>query len=317
MKTAEPPYRRLVVPACLLAAALALLAGLPFYGSDYLSVMMSNVLMYVILSVSWAIFSGPTGYVSLAPAAFFGIGVYTSAVLGNALPLPALLVIGALAAFVSALLVGFVTLRLRGVYFTIFTFGLVELLKEVVLWWEVNVTGQTGRIVVGADYSTVYYVTLGIFVLLMAVAWFIRSSRYGLALQSIGEYEEASAHTGVNVIAMKTTTFAVSAMFMGAVGVIMATRWTYIDPTIAFNPLFSFMPVLMAIFGGVGRLYGPVVGAAVFAYLEELLTTQFPYHYMLIFGIILVLAILYLPRGLVGWIEALRDRLWRRQHAHS
>jgi len=93
---------------------------------------------------------------------------------------------------------------------------------------------------------------------------------------------------------------------MGAAGAIMATRWTYIDPQIAFNPLFSFMPVLMAIFGGVGQLYGPVLGAALLAYLEELLITEFPYYYMLLFGSILIVVILFLPRGLVGLIQKWR-----------
>ena len=103
---------------------------------------------------------------------------------------------------------------------------------------------------------------LVILVLLLLTAYFIRHSRFGLALQSIGENEEAAAHTGINVTLVKVSAFAISAIFMGATGAIMATRWTYIDPYIAFNPLFSFTPVLMAIFGGMGQLYGPVLGAA-------------------------------------------------------
>jgi branched-chain amino acid transport system permease protein len=108
---------------------------------------------------------------------------------------------------------------------------------------------------------------------------------------------------GINVTALKIVVFAVSAFFMGAVGSIMATRWTYIDPYSAFSPLFSFLPVLMAIFGGTGKFYGPILGAAIFAYLEEVLLTRFPYYYMLSFGIILVVTILYLPDGLVGLIR--------------
>jgi branched-chain amino acid transport system permease protein len=113
---------------------------------------------------------------------------------------------------------------------------------------------------------------------------------------------------GVNVTLVKIITFAVSAFFIGAAGAIMATRWTYIDPYVAFNPLFSFLPVLMAIFGGLGSVYGPIIGAAIFAYLEEVLLTKFPYYYMLTFGIILMVVILYLPDGLVGLIQRLRQR---------
>jgi branched-chain amino acid transport system permease protein len=151
----------------------------------------------------------------------------------------------------------------------------------------------------------------------MLTTYFISRSRYGLAMQSIGEYEEAAAHTGVNVTTVKVITFAVSAFFMGAAGTIMATRWTYIDPRIAFNPTISFLPVMMAIFGGAGHLYGPVIGAALFTYLEEFLITRFPYYYMLIFGIILVVTILYLPDGLVGVIQKLWKRILEMKHADT
>jgi branched-chain amino acid transport system permease protein len=148
-------------------------------------------------------------------------------------------------------------------------------------------------------------------------SYLIRRSKFGLALQSIGEDEEAAAHTGVNVTGLKIVTFAVSAFFIGAAGAIMATRWTYIDPRIAFNPLISFMPVLMAIFGGMGQLYGPIIGATIFTYLEEFLITRFPYYYMLIFGIIMVVAILYLPNGLVGLIQGWWKGGLKRRHAET
>jgi branched-chain amino acid transport system permease protein len=157
---------------------------------------------------------------------------------------------------------------------------------------------------------------LGIFVLLLITASLIKNSRYGLALLSIGQEEDAAAHTGVNVTMVKVTTFAVSSFFIGAAGAVMATKWTYIDPFIAFNPFFSFMPVLMAIFGGIGQLYGPVIGAAIFTYFEEFLITKVPELYMLIFGIILVVAIIYLPNGLVGLIQKWRKGDLTEQHAN-
>jgi len=287
---------------------LILLATSPFYAPEYTVILLTSIFMYIIITVSWAIFSGPTGYISLASAAFFGVGIYTSAILGKALPLPLVIFIGSLVSFCLALLVGALTLRLRGIYFVMFTFGLVELLLHFILWWEVNITCTTGRVVPTVSNTTVYYLMLIVFVILMLTAYFIRHSKFGLALQSIGEYEEAAAHTGVNVTVLKITIFAISAFFMGAAGAIMATRWTYIDPRIAFNPIISFLPVLMAIFGGMGNLFGPVIGAAIFTYLEEFLITRFPYHYMLVFGIILLIAILYLPDGLVGLIQ----KLWKR-----
>ena len=231
--------------------------------------------MYIILTVSWVIFSGPTGYISLAPAAFFGVGIYTSAILGKALPFPIVVAIGGVASFCLAILIGALTLRLRGIYFAIFTFGLVMLIANSLLFYEIHVTGTRGRFVMVKGYDTIYYYMLGIFVLLLITAFLIKHSKCGLALRSIGQDEEAAAHTGVNV-ALKVITFAISSFFMGAAGAVMATKWTYIDPPIAFNPFYSFLPILMAIFGGMGQLVGPVIGAAIFTYLEEFLITRFP-----------------------------------------
>jgi len=282
------------------------LATLPLCVSPYLVILLTTVLMYIALTLSWAIFSGPTRYISLASAAFFGVGVYSPAVMGQVLPLPVVIVFGGMVSLILALLVGFLTLRLRGMYFIIFTFGVSELMRHFLLWWETNMKGTVGRFVVSVDYPMVYYVMLVIFAVALLTAFLIRRSRFGLALRSIGEYEEAALHIGIPVTWLKTITFAVSAFFMGAAGATMATRWTYIDPSIAFNPLFSFMPVLMAIFGGIGHLYGPILGATIFALIEEELITRFPYYYMLFFGIILIVVILFLPGGLIGLIKRRR-----------
>jgi len=265
--------------------------------------------MYIVLTVSWALFSGPTHYLSLASAAFFGIGIYVSAILGDQLPLLLLIGLGGFISFLLALLVGLSSLRLRGMYFTIFTFGLSELIRHSVQWWEVNKTGTVGRWVIGVDHTTVYYIMLAILLITLVVAYILKHSKYGLALLSIGESEEAADHIGINVNAMKIITFAISTFFMGATGAIMATRWTYIDPSIAFNPLFSFMPVLMAIFGGIGHIFGQILGASVLTLLADFLLTKFPYYYMLLYGMILVMVVLFLPEGLTGLKEEVKKWL--------
>ena len=316
MNNVASASKRFLAPGAITLVVLALLATLPRYAPAYTVILLTSILMYNILTVSWVIFSGPTRYVSLAPAAFFGVGIYTAALLGRTLPLPVVVGIGGLASFCLALLIGALTLRLRGIYFTIFTFGLVELIKNLLLWYEVNIKGTRGRFVVVVNNNTIYYVMLIIFVMTLLTAYLIRRSRFGLALQGIGESEEAAAHIGIDVTRLKVITFAISAVFTGAAGAIIATRWTYVDPYIAFNYLFSFMPVLMAIFGGLGLFFGPVLGAAVFGYLEEVLLTRFPYHYMLLFGLILVVVILFLPNGLVGLIQrggaTLRQLKWQK-----
>jgi len=103
---------------------------------------------------------------------------------------------------------------------------------------------------------------------------------------------------------------------MGAAGAVMATRWTYIDPFMAFNMNYSFTPVLMAIFGGVGQLGGIVTGAIFFAYLEQILITKYPYYYMLLFGIVMVISMLFLPNGLAGMVQKWRARTMGGENAH-
>jgi branched-chain amino acid transport system permease protein len=309
MRTRRTPWLKFGRTPALGLVLLVALATMSLYASTYTVMLATNILMYVILTVSWVLFSAPTGYISLATAAFFGVGVYTSAILGGQLPLPLVILTAAAASFVLAALVGALTLRLKGVYFAFFTFGLVELIKHLLLWYEVSVTGLRGRFVVVNDSTTIYYVILVILLLLLLTSYLLRRSRFGLALQSIGQGEDAAAHIGINVSVVKTIVFALSAVFVGAAGAAMATRWGYVDPYIAFDYLYSFTAVAMAVFGGLGRFQGPILGAVVFAFLRELLITRFPYIYMLVMGLVLVVTILYLPEGL---IELASKAPWRR-----
>jgi branched-chain amino acid transport system permease protein len=296
---------------------LVFLITLPLYAAGYTPILLTSIFMYIILSVSWAMFSGPAGYMSLATAAFFGVGIYTAAFLGKLLPLPLFILAGGLASALVAVFVGALTLRLRGIYFAIFTFGLVMLISQLLMFWELRFAGRRGRFVVVIDHNVIFYAMLSILVVLLLTSYFLKPSRYGLALQSIGENEEAAAHIGIDVTRVKVISFALSAFFIGAAGAAIATRWTYIDPGIAFNPLFSFLPVLMALFGGMGKQYGPVVGAVIFAYLQEILITRFAELYMLIFGIILILTILFLPQGLVGLLQKFREKIRGGQRADT
>ena len=317
MNSLSSKSKKTVTQIVITLVILIILAFLPFYSEDYTVVLTSSILLYVILTVSWVMFSGPTGYISLAPAAFIGIGIYTSAILGDFLPFPIVVISAGLVSVILAFLVGALTLRLKGVYFTVFTFGLVELIRNLVMFLEQHITGTRGRFVVSQEFEAVYFYMLLIFALLLLTIFLLRRSKYGLALASIGQNEEAASHIGINVTAVKIIVFVISSFFMGAAGSVMATRWTYIDPGIAFNVFFSFMPVLMAVFGGMGQLYGPIIGSAIFSYMEEFLLTKFPELYMLIFGLILVVSIMYLPDGLVGLIQKWRRGVLGGNHANT
>ncbi len=296
-----------IVSLIVLAAIFVVLALLPTFYDGYWITKITDILRYAVLTVGWVIFSGPTGYMSLATAAFFGLGFYIAAVFNGPLPFIGVVIVAGGIAFVVALLVGALTLRLRGVYFTIFSFALVLLVQNVVLEVERLVTGTRGRFVEQTSANVAYWAMFIVFVLTIASAVLIRRSRYGLALQSIGEYEEAAAHSGINVVWTKVTIFAVGSLFMGMAGAIIATRRSYIDPGIAFNLNTSFLPVLMAMFGGMGNLIGPVIGATVFTLLGDYLLTSIPDLFMLIFGVVLILAILFMPNGIIG----VAQQAWR------
>jgi len=305
--------KKFLLVAGLVLAILVFLVTFPTYGSNSEVGIWVTILMYIILTVSWVIFSGTTGYMSLAVAAFFGIGMYTAAFLyprsGPLLPLPAVVIMGGLVSFVFALLTGLVTLRLKGMYFAIFTFGFSVLLYYLMVYYELQIIGYRGQRLTPITNVTAFYILIIIMVLTLLAAYLIRRSRLGLAMQSIGESEDAAAHMGVNTTMVKVITFAISAFFMGAAGAALAPKWEYIDPSVAFNVFYSFMPILMAVFGGMRELYGPVIGAAIFAYTERALRLRFPYYYMLSFGIALILIIIYLPGGLTGLVPTLKDKL--------
>ncbi|MFO7773894.1 MAG: branched-chain amino acid ABC transporter permease [Dehalococcoidia bacterium] len=288
---------------------LVFMTTFPLYAKGYDVRVLTFILIYVVLAVSWAMFSGSTGYMSLAPAAFFGIGIYAMALLQNALPFPMVIAIGGLVSFAFALLVGLVTLRVRGMYFAIFTFGLVVFMTEITQYLETRLLGKHGQSIIPIDNEILFYITVGLVVVTLFVTYLIRRSRYGLALTSIGGNEEAAKHMGVNTTRVKVLFFAISAAFMGVAGVIAAPVLLYVNSNIAFSLFYSFMPILMAVFGGMSQLYGPVVGAVVFGYLEITLRAELHSYFMLAFGIILVAVILFLPNGIAGLVPAAQSRL--------
>lgn len=289
------------------AAALLGLALLPRWLTDeyYLSLMIS-ILMYCVLATAWALFSGPTRYISLATVAFFGMGAYVTAVFGESLPWAAVLGIAAGVGLVMALIVGLSTLRLSGVYFVIFSFGLAELVKQLVTWWEVNITKDLGRYVfVEITQLDIYWQLLAMLALVLALRALINRSRLGLALRVIGEDETVATHVGINTTTAKLLLFAVSAVFITVTGAIMAPRWTYIDPSIAFAPAVSFQTLIMALLGGAGALFGPILGAVPLVLLFEYLGANFPNHFSILLGLVFIVIVYFIPQGLSGVLAKL------------
>ena len=303
-------HRKEILIWAVSAAALLGLALLPRWLTDeyYLSLMIS-ILMYCVLATAWALFSGPTRYISLATIAFFGMGAYVTAVFGESLPWAAVLGIAAGVGLVMALIVGLSTLRLSGVYFVIFSFGLAELVKQLVTWWEVNITKDLGRYVfVEITQLDIYWQLLAMLALVLALRALINRSRLGLALRVIGEDETVATHVGINTTTAKLLLFAVSAVFITVTGAIMAPRWTYIDPSIAFAPAVSFQTLIMALLGGAGALFGPILGAVPLVLLFEYLAANFPNHFSILLGLVFIVIVYFIPQGLSGVLARLLGR---------
>lgn len=307
---------RTVLGFGLAALALAVLAFAPTQLGAYGVGLLLGMTGYVVLASAWALFSGPTRYISLATVAFFGIGAYTVAVLSETLPYPVVLLVAGLVGLVMALVVGLATLRLAGVYFVIFTFGLAELVRQLVTWYEVNVTGTLGRyIFLPITAEQIYWQLLALAAVTLLIGWWISRSRIGLALKVIGDDETVAAHTGIDISRVKLALFAISATIITLVGAIQAPRWTYIEPAIVFNPTVSFLTVIMALLGGANRLWGPMLGAIPLFLLFEWLSANFPNHYSIILGLMFIAIVFVVPRGVVALGEELFRRMRRKEAA--
>ena len=148
-------------------------------------------------------------------------------------------------------------------------------------------------------------------VITFATAYGIGRSRLGLALRTIGEDESAANHAGINTMLVKVLMFALSAAFISAAGAILMPRWTYIDPNIAFNPLLSFQVLIMAMLGGMSRIWGPALGAVPLVLLFEFLSGEFPRQFNIVLGACFIVIVYFLPHGVTGLMENVFNKLKR------
>ena len=290
--------------------ALCLLAGLPHFVSDYGLGVLIGAATYVTLASAWALFSGQTHYISLATVAFYGTGAYTVAVLNEALPMSLVLLCAAGIGAAMALVVGLSTLRLRGVYFVIFSFGLAELVRQVITWYEVNVTGTLGRyIFVDTTPQQIYWQMLALGAATLALTAWINKNRLGIALRVIGDDETVAAHSGINLARVKLIAFVLSAVILTLAGAITSPRYVYVEPAIVFNPTVSFLTVIMALLGGANRLWGPALGAVPLFLAFEWLSAHFPDTYPIFSGLLFIGVVFLVPNGLIAAVED----LWKRR----
>ena len=293
-----------LVSGALVVAALALApAGL----SPFLVQFLINLFMLAALAESWNIIGGFTGYASFGNVAFFGIGAYTTGVLLTvagwpfALALPA----GGLLGMAFAGLIGMPILRLKGHYFAIATLGVAETMREIV--YNLKITGGGTGLTMPITKSPLpfFYLMLAILVAVTLVNWWLSASRFGYGLIAIREDEDAAMAMGINTALYKTAAFALSGAFAGLVGGVFAYWITFIDPEGVFRVIVTIQMIIMAVFGGMGTVVGPLLGALVLASVSELLSTQLVSLAELFNGLIVILVVLFMPKGLA---EVIRKR---------
>ncbi len=298
-----------------LAAIVAILAAFwPLVVNAYWLGLGVDVMMYVALATSWVLFSGPTHYISLATAAFFGVGGFLvgTGMSDYQLSFWLMAAVSAVVGGILAALIGLATLRLSGVYFVIFTLGLAEMIRNLVSWVQNNFLGSRGLYVL-TDFRDqhLYWMLLVVAAAVYLLGWIVSRSRLGFALRIIGGDETVARHVGINTAMAKVILFTTTGFFAALVGAIIAPRWSYIEPNQVFSPQLSFFVVIMALLGGAGRLWGPIVGVIPFLLIWNWVDANFPTQSILVLGLAFLVIVYVLPNGFAGRIEELRDRMRR------
>lgn len=297
--------RRWVV-ALVALGALAFVGAAPRLLSAFMVQFVINLFMLAILAESWNIIGGFTGYASFGNVAFFGLGAYTTGILMTkvALPLPVALAGATVVPMLFAAAIGLPILRLKGHYFAIATLGVAETVREVV--YNVELTGAgTGLVMpIARTPALFFYLMLAILVAVTLVNGWLARSRFGYGLVAIREDEDAAAAMGIDTARYKTIAFAISGAFAGITGGVFAYWITFIDPDAVFRVIITIQMIIMAVFGGAGTVVGPLLGALVLASVSEVLSTQLVALAELFNGLIVILVVLFMPKGLLEVLKA-------------
>jgi branched-chain amino acid transport system permease protein len=293
-----------------LAAGVLILAALPLIvaRADVINLLFL-VFLYITLSQSWNIVGGLAGQVNLGHAAFFGIGALVTRQLWlGGWPFELTFLGSGLVALTFALLVGVPTFRLRGTYFAIGTLGLAEVLRITTANALPSVSSLPIDVVATYNLAARYEIALGLAVVCVGAAWWLLRSRVGLGILAVREDEHAAAASGVGSLRHKLIALGISSLFAGLAGGLFAFYHISYYPELPFTSSWTFDSVLPVYVGGIGTLWGPVVGAALYILVREELALSLVQVHQIIFGGLFVLVVLAFPGGLVDAFGRLTRR---------
>ncbi|HSZ88210.1 MAG TPA: branched-chain amino acid ABC transporter permease [Acetobacteraceae bacterium] len=307
----------------LLIAAGVVFGAAWLIGNAYVFFAGYVVLQYIALATAWNILGGYTGYVNFGTAAFFALGAYTTVVLHKltSLPLPIMMPLGGIVSGIVGLGTGYLTLRLRGAFFSIATLALAVVAQTLITNWDF-VGGSRGAYIVrpltvpllGMDYiQYLFLVMLGLVVIVLATARAIERSRLGYGLATIRDDEVAAEASGVPTLRLKLVATTLSGAFMGMAGAPLPYYVTYLDPASGFNLAYAVNGVAMPLVGGTSSWLGPVIGAVLLGTLQQVVTVTISSAVnLLVVGLVLVAFVIVAPNGILGLL-----RLRGGRHGHD
>jgi branched-chain amino acid transport system permease protein len=278
-----------------------------------------TILQAIIMAIAWNVLGGFTGYINFGSAGFFGLGAYTSVALHTAFE-PPLLVLIVAAAAVSGLLglgAGYLTLRLKGVYFAIATLAMAIVLETLMINWD-YVGGATGAYILTPESAYFFETFIGfLFVVMLvlaigaaAIARHLNSSRIGRGLAAIRDEETAAECTGVPTLRLKLVSTTIMGALMGVAGAPFPFLITFVEPVSAFNLLIAVNAIAMPMIGGTATWFGPIVGAVLLGSVQEWTKVTISSEWnLLIVGVMLVGFISLAPQGIVGLLQKLKTRI--------
>ena len=290
---------------------MVVLCSLPLVASSFVLRIATGIMMWIGLALSWNMLGGYMGYISFGHGASFGIGAYIAGMLMTQLHLPffvSLLIAGILT-YIFAALVGYPTLRLSGSYFAIGTWAFAEMMRQLVLVLEITGGPEGLRLPPMLNDNFFYFVMFGLALLVFLVVYFFfEHSDFGLKVKAVREEETAARTLGLHTTWVKNQVFALSSMFAGIIGGAFAYWITFIHPDSVLGPLIADQMVIMVLLGGIGTLFGPVIGAIVLYVGNQYMLVMWGQSsaYLIILGLAICLVILFLPEGLMSLPRILR-----------
>ncbi len=306
--------RSSIFPIAAVAVGTATFFGARYLHNDYLFFAGYVVLEYVVLATAWNILGGYCGYVNFGTAAFFALGAYSSVAIHklSPMPMPVLILVGGVVSGIVGLGMGYLTLRLRGAFFSIATLALAVVVQTLITNWDF-VGGSRGAYVirpataplVGSYIQYLFLVMLVLAIVAVAAARMIERSWLGYGFASIRDDELAAEASGVPTLRLKLVATTLSGALMGMAGAPLPYYVGYLDPASGFNLAYAVNSIAMPLVGGTTTWIGPVIGALLLGTIQQVATVTISSAVnLLIVGVLLVAFVMIAPNGIIGLVEA-------------